>query len=148
MPRRSNSWGVDASQIEFLLEQFRDVPKELRPAIRKAVKSAADSFVSDVKADASWSSRIPNAVRIFTSFSQSRPGVRVRVDSKRAPHARPYEGLAPGGNRSAFRHPVYGNRDAWVTQSTRPFFRPNVEKHREKVLSAIETALIQTLPRR
>lgn len=151
--RRSRSgtgggWGVDVSGFKFLLEQFADVPKELRPAIRRAVNEAASGFMADVKADASWSSRIPAAVRTKTSFSQRAPGVRVYVDASRAPHARPYEGMAKGGNERLFRHPVYGNREAWVTQATRPFFRPNVEKHRQPVLDAIESALIQTLPRR
>lgn len=146
MPRRS--WGVDTSQFELLLQQFRDTPRELRPAIRRAVLGATAEFVGDVKADAAWSSRIPAAIRTTTSFAKRGAGVRVAVDRKKAPHARPYEGMAPGGNAAYFRHPVYGNREKWVTQATRPFFRPNVEKHRSKVLDAIETALIQTLPRR
>lgn len=146
--RAGGGWGVDVSGFKFLLEQFRDVPKELRPAIRRAVGLAARAFVLDVAQDAAWSSRIPAAVRTQTSFSQKKPGVRVFVDAKKAPHARPYEGMAKGGNAAQFRHPVYGNRQAWVSQATRPFFRPNVEKHRDQVLDAIETALIQTLPRR
>lgn len=146
--RRNGGWGVDVGGFTFLLEQFRDVPRELRPAIRRAVGQAAQAFVTDVAQSASWSSRIPAAVRTKTSFSQTKPGVRIYVDSAKAPHARPYEGMAPGGNESQFRHPVYGNYEAWVTQATRPFFRPNVEKHRDQVLDAIETALIQTLPRR
>lgn len=149
MARRGSrrGWGLDASALELLVERFRDVPRELRPAIRRAVQSAAADFVSDVKADASWSSRIPGAVRVKTSFAKAGAGVRVYVDSKRAPHARPYEGLSDGGNRGSFRHPVYGNRDVWVSQATRPFFRPNIDPHRAKLLDAIETALIQTLPR-
>lgn len=145
---RRGGWGADTSEFKILLEQFRDVPKELRSSIRRAVREAAADFVGDVKADASWSSRIPASVRTTTSFSQKAPGVRIFVDSKKAPHARPYEGMAKGGNESKFRHPVYGDREVWVTQATRPFFRPNVEKHRAQVLDAIESALIQTLPRR
>lgn len=145
---RGGGWGVDVSGFKFLIDQLRDVPRELRPAIRRAVAQAAQAFVVDVAQDASWSSRIPSAVRTKTSFAAKGSGVRVFVDSRKAPHARPYEGMAPGGNESKFRHPVFGNENVWVTQATRPFFRKNVEKHREKVLDAIETALIQTLPRR
>jgi len=150
MGRRSGarSWGVDTVEINLLLEGFRDVPKELRPKIRAAVKAAASSFVSAVQEDASWSSRIPQAVSTKTSFAARNPGVRVFVDAKKAPHARPYEGLAKGGNRDTFRHPVFGDREVWVSQATRPFFRKNIEPHRVKLLDALETALIQTLPRR
>jgi rhodanese-related sulfurtransferase len=147
MPRRTrNSWGVDTVEIEFLLADLRAVPRNLQPAIRRAVADAAQAFLSDVREDASWSSRIPGAIRTRTSFAQRGSGIRVLVDKAKAPHARPYEGLSSGGMQ--FRHPVFGNRDVWVSQQARPFFMPNVEKHREKVLDAIETALMKTLPRR
>lgn len=148
MARRYKGWGVDTAEFTILVRELALVPSKLRPAIRRAVKTAAAGFVADVKQDASWSTRIPAAVRTSTSFSKARPGVRVAVDSKKAPHARPFEGMAPGGNATKFRHPVFGNREVWVDQATRPFFRPNIDKHRDKVLDAIETALIMTLPRR
>jgi hypothetical protein len=149
MPReRSRGWGADVSELTSLMRDFQDVPAKLRPAIRREVAAAGKGFTDAVKADASWSSRIPGAVKIKTSFAQRGAGVRVFVDSKAAPHARPYEGLAPGGNRNAFRHPVYGNREVWVTQATRPFFAKNIAPHRAKFLDALQTALIKTLPRR
>jgi hypothetical protein len=148
MARRSRGWGVDTSEVEWLVKEFRSVPKELQPAIRREVRAAGKGFLDAVKADASWSSRIPAAVKIKTSFAQRGSGVRVFVDSKAAPHARPYEGLAPGGNRASFRHPVYGNREAWVTQATRPFFRQNIDPQRAQFIAALETALMKTLPRR
>jgi hypothetical protein len=144
---RRSGWGAEADQLEVLLKDFHEIPRESRSAIRKGVTLATADFVSDVKADASWSSRIPQAVVTRVSFSRTRPGVRVLIDKKKAPHARAYEGMAKGGNRDSFRHPVYGH-DVWVSQTTRPFFRKNVAKHRDKVIDAIETALIQTLPRR
>lgn len=148
MGRRRRGWGVDTAELEWLVKEFSQVPNELRPAIRAAARGAAQGFTSAVKADASWSSRIPAAVKVSTSFAQKGAGVKVGVDSTRAPHARPYEGLAAGGNRASFRHPVFGNREVWVTQTTRPFFRKNIEPQRAKFLDALESALIQTLPRR
>lgn len=147
--RSRNSWGYSgADEFAWLLKDFAQIEKGIRPAIRRAVVQATAGFVEDVRSNASWSTRIPSAVKTQTSFSVRNPGIRVYVDSRMAPHARPYEGMAPGGNRGSFRHPVHGDRENWVTQKTRPFFRPAIASDREKVLAAIQTALMATLPRR
>ena len=64
-------------------------------------------------------------------------GVQLRVSSANAPHARPYEGMGQGGQ---FRHPVYGNRENWVAQATRPYAFPAVRATADKILPAIGDA--------
>jgi hypothetical protein len=109
-----------------LRNMSRDVRKELRPKIREA----AEPMVAAARANASWSTRIPAAIRL----SNTRRGVSIRVSSKKAPHARPYEGITGSGQ---FRHPVFGHRDRWVSQKTRPFLDPAVAKHRGRVQRAL-----------
>lgn len=87
-------------------------------------------MVAQARANASWSSRIPGAIRVAVL----KRGVDIRVNRRRAPHARPYEAI--GGN-ATFRHPVHGHRDRWVSQATRPFLDPAVEQHRGKVRKAL-----------
>jgi hypothetical protein len=84
-----------------------------------------------VRRNASWSGRIPGAVRAQPFFTAKRAGVRIIVDAKAAPEARPLE---HGGNGGEFRHPVFGGgnktRDqwTWVEQPARPFFYAALER--------------------
>lgn len=125
--------------IEALIDDLGKIPLELRRELRPALASAAEPILRDAKARAGWSSRIPGAITIKSSFSESRPGVRLVVSQARAPHARPFEGLSRSG--SSFRHPVFGNREVWVAQRTRPFFFPAVRAGREQVAAAAADAL-------
>ncbi|MFD0885757.1 HK97 gp10 family phage protein [Streptosporangium algeriense] len=91
-----------------------EVRKELRPTLRKAGVRAR----TRAKGNASWSRRIPGAIRLQVSFAKRRPGVALRVDQQRAPHARALENL---GKPGFFRHPFFGDREQWVSQRARPF---------------------------
>lgn len=139
---------VDYSEISFFVEELRRAPKEIQPAIRKAVKEASKALVDDAKSRASWSSRIPSAIKTRVSFAKRGSGVTILVDRKAAPHARPIEGMTAGGNKASFRHPVHGNRKVWVAQPTRPFFRPSIEATRPQFIDAMTEALARTLPRK
>lgn len=111
-----------AAQLRQFIVQFDKFPKELRQELRPALKdSAAPALAQAKKNAASWSKRIPRATRVAVSFAKKRPGVRLVVNRKKAPHARPYE---HGGRGGTFRHPVFGNRDVWVSQRARPFLWP------------------------
>lgn len=124
--------------IEALIQDLGKIPLELRRELRPALAAAAQPILQDAKARAGWSSRIPSAITVKSSFSESRPGVRLVVNRAAAPHARAYEGLSSGGR---LRHPVFGNREVWVQQPTRPFFFPAVYAGREQVAAATSDAL-------
>lgn len=95
--------------------------KDLRKALRRNLRRTAEPIKRRVQANASWSRRIPGAVKITTSLTARHPAVGIKVDSKKAPHARPLE-RGSKGRRTVNRHPVFGNREVWVDQPTRPFF--------------------------
>jgi hypothetical protein len=125
--------GVDRSGLQQLIRDFGAVP----PAVRREFRAggmlrAARPALTEVRRRASWSSRIP-AATTMTISSGARAGVTIRVDSGRAPHARPYEGLSG----PVFRHPVYGNRHNWVPQEARPFFYSGVQAAAPQVAEAI-----------
>src|SRR5690554_3410860 len=108
----------------------------MRPALQKAAKPIVD----DAKRRAGmWSTRIPGAI----SLSVRKNGVMIRVSGKKAPHARPYEGMV--GNRKKFRHPVFGDEDKWVDQRTRPFLIPAVNAHRREVTAEVVRTIDQVL---
>jgi hypothetical protein len=147
--RRGGTWIDGIGGVDLLVDWLRSVPSEARSDVRKAVIAATREMRADMAARASWSSRIPRAITTRTSFA--RGSVELRVDARRAPHARPYEGIGTRGG--TFRHPVFGsayddrNGWTWVTQAARPFFFPTVDRHREKVRDAVETAVFKSLPR-
>jgi hypothetical protein len=123
--------GDFAAQLRQAAADLRAMSTEVRRGVRPALVEAAQPMVSEAKANASWSSRIPGAIRARVLKN----GVDIVVNRKKAPHARPYEGIT--GN-DTFRHPVHGRRDRWVEQKTRPYLEPAVEQHRGKVRVGLE----------
>lgn len=134
-----------SAEARLLAQRLAKVPDELQKGLRPALRKGAEPIMAAAKANASWSSRIPGAIRLSTSFGQKNPGVTIRASARIAPHARPYEGA--GGRGGTFRHPVYGDRDAWVTQATRPFLFPAVRAGRQGVIGELEHAVDDALAR-
>lgn len=123
---------IDTKDLRQLYVDLKGVEGNLRVELRKGVKAAAEPIASAVRAAASWSSRIPGAVRVKPSFGARTTGVTITVDAGRAPEAR---ALEHGGRGGTFRHPVYGNREVWVSQKARPFFFTTVSNS-----SSVDTA--------
>lgn len=147
MPRSTRSsasaggWQVDHASVTLLAQQLGKVPIELRRELRPKLRAGADAIVRDMKARASYSTRIPGAIRTTVSFAARGGGVKIRVDSNRAPHARVLERGNLGGRHDTFRHPVFGDTDVWVSQPTRPFFFPAVRAGREQLKKHISDAV-------
>lgn len=125
--------------IERIIADLGKIPKELRREARPAIKRAAEPIAADARRRASWSKRIPKAIRISPRLSRKQQGVAIRVDSKKAPHARAYEGIS--GRGDTFRHPVHGNREKWVEQKTRPFLAPAAKGRTSDVRKAVDGAI-------
>lgn len=137
--------GGGAVEARLIAQRLARVPNELRKSMRPALRKAAQPIVAQAKANASWSTRIPGSIRLATSFSASNPGVIIRASARIAPHARPYEGAS--GRGQSFRHPVFGNREKWVSQPKRPFLFPAVRAGARGVAGEIEHAIDDTLRR-
>lgn len=137
---------VERTSVTMLARELGNVPAELRRELRPKLRASAQSIVDDMKGRASFSSRIPGAIRMTVSFSGrgSGGGVRIAVNSKIAPHARLLERGNDGGRSGSFRHPVYGT-DTWVSQPTRPFFFPAVFAGREQTKNKISEAVSASL---
>ncbi|MBO4272385.1 HK97 gp10 family phage protein [Microbispora triticiradicis] len=105
-------------EIRRVLNVFGPLPAEIRRELRPALRRVTEPVAAQARANASWSTRIPGAIRVTTSFTRKTAGVAITVSGRKAPHARSYEHL---GRPGSFRHPVFGNRDRWVSQAARPF---------------------------
>lgn len=131
---------VNTDDLRKLYVDLKGVEGNLRVELRRGIKKAADPLAQRVKAAAGWSSRIPGAVKVKPSFSATGAGVTIIVDAKQAPEAAPLENKGRGGT---FRHPVYGNRDVWVTQAARPFFYAAVSS--SSAVDAVEQVIVQVM---
>jgi hypothetical protein len=112
--------GLDAAEFRAAYLELKFAGDGLERDLREGVKAAGQEALDAVRAEASWSTRIPAATRLKISFAARGAGVSVVTDARMAPEARP---INHGGNSGVFRHPVYGDRTTWVEQAANPFFQ-------------------------
>lgn len=86
---------------------------------------------------------IARSIQLKITASGPRTGVRIRVDGTKLPED---ERKLPMDldNPKGWRHPVFGNRDKWVTQHGRPWWDVTILKHKETVRSRILDAMKST----
>jgi hypothetical protein len=129
---------VNRGELEDLIRDLGAIPPAVQKTMRPAVLEAGRPVLEQMKANASWSTRIPGATSMTASSAS--PGVTFRVNSTKAPHARPIE---HDGQAGTFRHPVYGNRKVWVSQVARPFFYRAVTEQADQVAERIGDAVMR-----
>lgn len=120
---------MPVDNFEQVIADLRAIPREVRRELTPVLKQAGDAAAADARGRAAWSSRIPGAIRVVVRYGGRRPGVALRVSARRAPHARPFEGL---GRPGTFRHPGWGDREHWYAQARRPFGWPAVLARRDE----------------
>jgi HK97 gp10 family phage protein len=132
-----------SEDVLALINSLRKIGDGVGRNLGKEFKKAAGPVADQARANASWSSRIPAAMSVGVSSSRRYPGAQIKVDKDRAPHARLYE-WGSGRRATSFRHPVYGNRENWVEQSTRPFIRPAIRAKGEEFIKACDRVVDET----
>ena len=101
--------------MDELAREIKLVDKAFAAAVkrnlRKAVTESGAEITAAIRAEASWSKRIPGATSLAMSFGARTVGVRVRTNAKKAPHARPFEfGNANGYNEDRVQARVSSGR--------------------------------------
>jgi len=125
------------AQLQRLIADLGAISKDLQKEMRPAIREGAQPMLKGIQRNASWSTRIPKATRISTSFSGrgAGPGVSIITDARKAPHARPYEN---DGVPGTFWVQLFGNKRRWYERDARPFFQPAVIKYGPEVVDAID----------
>jgi hypothetical protein len=126
------------SAIRRMIRQHGRFPEDLRKGLRVGMKEIGQPLLADARRRASWSTRIPRALRLATSFTKKQAGLSIVANRKIAPHARAYEGIT---GTAEFRHPVFNDRQTWVTQSTRPFVVPAADLHGRRTVVMVNNAV-------
>jgi hypothetical protein len=126
---------VDSGDLKHISKALRNHAdgKRLRKELVAEMKEAANPLVPQIKA--AWlavpsSSQKPKlrqalakATRVQVRLTGKEAGVRVRTDGRKMPSgSRALPGYAEGIRRRPWRHPVFGNREVWVTQQPFPRF--------------------------
>jgi Bacteriophage HK97-gp10, putative tail-component len=135
---------IAREELLKLIADLGKIPPDLKRELRPALKKAGQPVLAEMRSNASWSTRIPGATRISTSFGGARPGITFVVSSKTAPGARPIEHKGQQGN---FRHPVHGDRNVWVAQRARPFFYRAVTDRTEDVINSLGDTVVEIAAR-
>lgn len=129
--------------LQDLQRAMREVPRELGKEVRRELRPIANEVKADAARNASWSRRIPRSLSVRIQFGR-RPSVRIEARRQIAPHARPFEGAA---GKPRFRHPVFGNRDRWVNQATRPYLLPAIRSRQTSVARRMRIAVERAVAR-
>lgn len=140
-----------APDLHKLYADLKGVEGNLRVELRRGIKGLAQPVEDRVKRNASWSSRIPGAVKTKVSFGTKSAGITVYVDSKMAPEARPLE---HGGRSGQFGHPVFADAAGqtrrqwtWVRQQAHPFFGSASTTEDKKITDGV-MALVAAVERK
>jgi hypothetical protein len=133
----------DDGQCSRLAAAFRESASNrgLREDLRREIRATSAEVVTDLRAAVlglritGEGSHVPrsvatarpgpplrasiaDAVRLRTSLAGRSPGVRIDVDSGRLPAE--LGGMPSRLDEGRWRHPVYGNREAWTTEYAAP----------------------------
>ncbi|HWU24076.1 MAG TPA: hypothetical protein VN088_21250 [Nocardioides sp.] len=113
--------------------------KQLKAEFRKELRKAARPMVPAVKqairaipSKRSYSAdglrgTMSSAVKLQVKTAGKQTGVRLRVDGRKMPaHMKSLPSMVEGKKR--WRHPVFGNKEVWVTQDARPYFYQTVNR--------------------
>lgn len=136
----SAMYRIDTTDVRKLVGDLGAMEPAARTELRRGFRAVGMKVGQRVKARASWSSRIPAAVRVQPLTGARTAGVFLRVDADRAPHARPYEGISKSSGTRFFRHRVFGT-DTWVAEPTRPFLGPAARESAGEAQEAAEAAV-------
>lgn len=124
------------------LQQLAKALRDVDPLMRKQLPARLREAAKPIRDDAN--SRKPSSkIRVGTRVKlNSRNGASVTVVAS-SPKNPPLAGLLEAGNKgrrnaATFRHPVFGNRDVWVEQPTKPYLRPAGQAHAEEARQRIE----------
>lgn len=116
-----------AAQLEQLARRLREagdvtLRRRMMAALRKSGADIADAEraaardLPAVKYETGLRVAIADAVTVRTRTSANRAGVRVLVNRSKLPEKK--RRLPVLMNKGAWRHPVFGNRENWVNQTS------------------------------
>ncbi len=136
-----------ARELAQLGRQLKAAPKELRKELLAEIRKEGKPAVEDVKRQTD--DYLPRRGGLAERVARQSYGVRTRLAGRSAGVRIQGTGRTVRALRSidagSLRHPVFGNRDVWVSQSVRPgFFTEPLEKDAPRFRKGVERAMSKT----
>ena len=100
--------------------------------LRMTEKALAEPIAAAARARASWSKSIPPAIKATATGTFA----GIRVSAKRSRLA-----VIEERAKGSFRHPLFGNREHWYSQTARPSVKPVVHAARPAAEAAMRVAV-------
>ncbi len=129
---------IDTSSFTKFAKDLKDADKKLRRELSRNMKLAGELVAADARQRAGFSSRIPQNIKVGVRANI----IRIFVNQSGAPEAKPLE---HHGKEGTFRHPVFGNKDVWVSQPAHPFLAPALAAKKEESVLAAKKAVDDAL---
>lgn len=141
-------FSVTPQGFRELLQRTAQFDKKLAAELRKNIRTAATSVISDIRHevqsgsyanDAGMRAGIAAGLKVQISTSKAKPGVRIVATKSQMPEGK--QSMVRAWQRSTFRHPVWGNPDVYVNQSGHPYFDGPIASDRDEFTRAVLAAL-------
>jgi hypothetical protein len=142
---------VDVTEFRRLFGRSSQVDKKLKTALRKNIRLAAERVADDARREVDSGGASATGLRMGIAagikvkvMTGSRAGVTIIASSAQMPDGK--QSLVRAWEaRKGWRHPVFGNTAAWVTQQGHPFFRDPIYIRRNDIRTAVEAAMVEAV---
>lgn len=114
----------EVGRVDLRRKMIRDLRRAAAPMVPK-VRTAIRGIPS--KHDGTLRNEMAKATRLQIRSAGSQAGMAIRVDGRKMPVGKGSLPALMEGRKRPWRHPVYGNREVWVTQPSHGYFYRTVE---------------------
>lgn len=157
MPRVRVTSSAAYGQYRDLARRLRTADAELKRHLRRRIREEGAPALQAVRAAARGidmttqpsagggdSSGLRARLAAASKLSVQASGIRFTVQERRV-DPRYGATLTAGSEGKPWRHPVFGNRNAWVRQQGSPWFYPTLRSEGPAFRAAVERAVRDTL---
>jgi hypothetical protein len=140
---------INAPELARFRVAANSIDRRVIPQVRKSIRNLGADAVGEVQktvrgAGGESADAIARGTSLRVSFAKSGAGVKITTTNAALPAD--HKGFVAPFNKPSFRHPVYGNKAAWVTQSGRPYFGSVIarvfdEKVEKEMVEVFKTAV-------
>ena len=112
----------DPAITRALRKRIRNAGNIAATAVKKALREATPDGTSM----GPGRQALIDATKVSISFGKRSAGTRIVTSASKLPAE--HKGLLNVYNKTAFRHPLFGNKDYWQNQRGRPYFGASIQK--------------------
>ena len=124
-----------------LTKGMRDILRPLVPVVRAAYRSQSSKGARHANNRADLRALLAKSVRVEVRTAGKLAGARIRADGRRMPDRMKSLPAYMEGEKPRWRHPVFGDRETWVSQPADPVFYRTLAPHTYKARVAADKVI-------